>query len=116
MAYTLTSALLTRLRRKIGDVAETAWNDDELNDIYDQAGGDWNLTIALCFEELLVNAAKFADYKQNESEEKRQQIFVNLSKMINHFRSLSSSSANQVRIVGMKLRPPKNKSKPRGWS
>lgn len=113
MAYTLTAALMARLRRKIGDETEAAWSDDELNDIYDEAEGDWNLTIALCFEELMNNAVKFADYKQNESEEKRSQIFANLQKMATYYRGLSAGASNQVRIVGLKLRPPKNKPKPR---
>jgi len=116
MAYTLTTALLTRLRRKIGDESETAWDDAELNDSYDEAGGSWNLTIALLFEELRNNAVKFADYKQNESEEKRSQIFANLEKTARYYRSIVDDNATQVQIVALKQRPPHNKTKPRGSS
>lgn len=112
MAYTLTTAELTSLRRKVGDPSETTWDDDELNAIYDEADGDFNEAVAICFEELMVNAAKFADYTQNESSEKRSQIFANLSKLADRYRSLSSTNTNQVRIVGLKQRPPRNKRKP----
>ena len=78
---TLTQTQLKSMRRKIADTAETAWDDGELNAIYTEAGSDFNEAIAICFEELMGNAAKFADYTQNESSEKKKQIFDNLGKM-----------------------------------
>ena len=112
---TLSATLLARLRRKIDDEGTPpAFSDDELNDIYDEADGNWNLTLALCFEELRNSAAKFSDYKQNESEEKRKQIFDNLFKLASYHRGLATSTGNQVRVVGLKSRPPRNKTKPRG--
>ncbi len=110
---TLTETQRSSLRRKVGDPAGDVWTADELNTIFTEAGGDINEAIAICFEELMVDAAKFADYKQNESEEKRSQIFNNLAKLADRYRGLSNSQQSQVRIVGMKQRPPRNKRIPR---
>jgi|GEM_PF-2140718 len=109
---TLTETQLASLRRKVGDSAGTVWTEEELNAIYTEAGSDLNEAIAICYEELMANAVKFADYTQNESSEKRSQIFSNLGKMATYYRGLSSQSQVSARIVGMKQRPPHNKRKP----
>lgn len=111
---TLTTTELVSLRRKVGDPAGTVWDADELNAIYTEAGGNFNEAIAICYEELMGNAAKFTDYTQNESSEKRSQIFSNLARLANYYRGLSVSSGNQVRVVGLKQRPPRRKQKPGG--
>lgn len=108
----LTATELASLRRKVGDQAETTWTDSELNAIYTEAAGNFNEAIAICYEELMGNAAKFADYTQNESSEKKSQIFNNLAKLAGYYRGLSVSSGNQVRVVGLKQRPPRRKQNP----
>lgn len=110
----LSEADLSLLRMQIGDEAETAFDDSELNTIYAAMGNDLNLTSAKVFEILAADASKFADYKANESEEKRQQIFSNLLKMAATYRQLSDASGNQFKIVGIKRRPPRNKRSPFG--
>ena len=110
----LSTSDLSFVRLIIGDEAETAFSDSELNTLYTQAGSDLNITMALCFEVLRNSAAKFADYKQNESEEKRNQIFANLDKLAKYYRGLATTTGNQVKVVGLKQRPPRNKTKPRG--
>ena len=118
---TLTTAQKTRLRRKISDqlvypytVDDLTFTDVELNDIYDEAQGDWNLTIALIAEEMMFSSIKYVDYKQNESDEKLSQMRAAFEKLASYYRGLVSQS-NQVKIVGMKSRPPRNKTKPTGW-
>jgi len=109
---TLTNTELASMRRKVADTAETAWDDDELQAIYTEANGDLNEAIAVCYEELMANAAKFSDYTQNESSEKRKQIFDNLGKMATYYRGLSDQNQVSAKIVGIKQRPPRNKRKP----
>ncbi len=117
MTYTMTDTLIIRLRRRIEDENADVFTNDELNDFYDEAGGDWNLTLALVAEDLLWNAAKRVDYKANESEEKRSQAFIQLEKLANRHRSISASESaksNQFMVVGIKRRPPRNKTSPFG--
>lgn len=109
---TLDAAQLARLRRKLGDTTSPyAFADPDLQDIYDQAAGDWNQTIVDALDELLINAAKFADYTQNETDEKRSQIFKQLKEMRDLYRA-KTGATNQVIIAGMRKVPPTQKDVP----
>lgn len=102
----LTETQLARLRRKIADQGTPpAFPDDELQDIWDEAGENWNLTIVMCFNELLASAAKFNDYTQNESQEKKSQISKNLADLRDYYQKLydQEGGGNTTRIVGIKV-------------
>lgn len=110
----LNTADLWLLRAQIGDEDAATFEDSELNIIYLAMSSNLNLTTAKVFEILAGDAAKFADYKANEREEKRKQIFDNLLKQAAYYRQLASAEGNQLMIVGIKRRPPRNKTSPFG--
>jgi hypothetical protein len=107
---------LARLRRKVGDTGATpAFTDDELQDLYTEAGEDWDTTVLYAYDELLAQAAKFNDYSAGESDEKRSQVFANLTKLRDRWAARVASgakAANQVRIVGTRTAPRRKKDVP----
>jgi len=109
----LTAEELTRFRRKIGDTGTTqAFSDDELQDLYTQAGDDFNTAIRDAYIELLGNSWKFRDYTQGESQESKQQIFKNLQDVLGIWEKKVSSaggSGAQIMIYGMRGMPPREK-------
>lgn len=108
----LTVTELERFRRKVGDTGESkAFSDPELQDIYQEAGGDFNRAVLLAYEELIGNAWKFSDYTQNESQERKSQIFANLMKTRDMWQS-KLSKGKQVAFVGMRSIPPRQKDVP----
>lgn len=114
MTYTLTDTQISRFRRKIGDSVE-AFSPDLLNDLYDEAEGNLDKAILLAYEELLSNAILFTDYTQNETSEKRSQIFTNLMKLRDLWAEKvdkATRATKQVRIVGTQIMPPDNKAHP----
>lgn len=126
----LTAKQIERIRRKIGDVGivqsdgskKTAFQDPEIQDEYDDAGGDFNKTILALYEDLLGSAWRFHDYTQNQSDEKKQQIFKNLESAAKWWRqkvaddTATAAKATLVpRIIGVEVVPPDDKSAPEGW-
>lgn len=105
---------LEDFRADIGDTATTpAFTDPELQRLYVRAGENYNRAVLLAIEQLIANAAKFNDYTQNESQEKKSQIFDHLLRL----RAMWEDKVNtkkQVGIVGLKSIPPKCKDKPGG--
>lgn len=114
----LTAAELARFRRKIGDTGTTqAYSDDELQDLYTEAGEVFAVAVRDAIDELIGNAWKFTDYTQNASQEKKSQIMTNLLKIraIWQAKVDALSAGSQTRIVGLKAVPPRRKDKPRGY-
>lgn len=126
----LSATQIKRIRRKIGDNGipqeggepKYAFQDSEIQDEYDDAGGDFNKTILALYEDLLGNAWRFHDYTQNQSDEKKQQIFKNLESAAQWWRQKVTDDAatvqtatNVARIVGIEYVPPVEKSAPEGW-
>lgn len=109
---------LTRLRRKIGSAipsggsdTDTAFTDDELEDIWDEAAGVEREAVILCLEILLSDAAKFNDYTAGQTSEKRGEIFDHLKVMLDHHTTRRIDSV-QMRMVGLLPYPPRAKDEP----
>lgn len=80
-----TPADRTRLRRKIGDHQGTVFTDTELDDIFAEASSlyaDSDLLFAkakvIAIEELMTDAAKLVNYRQNHSSEDLSDTFSHL--------------------------------------
>lgn len=113
----LDDAGLARLRRKISDEGESAFSDEDLQDIYQEADGNFTLTIAIAFEELAGSATRLADYTQNQSSEKRSQVYDHLKDRAQYYRGLYNSetkSSNTMQMVKLQTRPKPKRAEPRG--
>lgn len=115
----LTEPELLRFRRKIGDGGTPpAFGDEELQDLYAEAGDDFTIAIRDAYDELIGSAWRFNDYTQNETQDKKQQIFQNLLKAREIWQAkvdkaeAATRASNQVRIVGLQSMPPRVKRKP----
>lgn len=113
---TLTPQQLARFREDVGDTLPTpAFSNEELNDIYTDEGENWNKAVLRAIWRLLTNASRFNDYVQNETQEKKQQIFANLERLYKlQLDKIERENSNQQpRIVGLKPVPRKFKPEPR---
>jgi DNA replication protein DnaD len=82
---TLTSSQLVDLQADLGITDdESVFTDVELNRLYTRADSDYATTVAYSFRQLWANAAKFANYTQNQSSEQKRQIFENLGELMRH--------------------------------
>lgn len=113
MTVTATPEQIARFRRKIADQkVPPTFPEPELQDIWDEAGGDLNKACLIAFEELAANAAKFTDYTANESSQKKSQIFDHLTKVMIPMYQEKVRKPNQVRIVGTAIVPTRRASRP----
>lgn len=105
----LTKDELSDFREDIGDVNE-AFSDAALQRIYVRCTGRAAKSRVMAIDQLLGSAAKLADYAQNESEEKKSQIFkqlLDLRKIWVGYAesegvSAASGSGGSLRIVPVK--------------
>lgn len=114
----LTAAQLEDFRADIGDVGDTpAFTDYELNRLYQRAEESYYGAVIMAIRQLRANAAKFADYTANQSEEKRSQVFTQLGKLLDDYvKALAvenADSGRQVKIAGMMAIPPRKRWTPR---
>lgn len=107
----LSATELSRLRRKLGDSGGTVFSDAELNDIYDEAGDDFDRTLQIAFEEIMYDAAKFNDYTAGQTSERKSQVFEHLNKIVARLET-QRTNKQQVRIVGARSIPPRVKDAP----
>lgn len=119
----LTIAQLERARRRIGDGnTPPTFSDAELQDNWSDAGEDWNAFILLCYDDLIGNSWKFNDYTQNQTQERKQQIFDNLMKTRKLWQDkvnvdiANALKPSQVMIVGTRRVPPRKFDTPAGES
>lgn len=120
MAVTpLTNAELARFRRKIGDTRmPPAFPDAEIQDLWEEADGNWNKSVLAAYDELIGNSWKFTDYVQNETQEKKNQIFQNLLKARAIWQgkvdadTAAAKNKNQVKMTGLRKVPPRRKELP----
>lgn len=116
---TITATEEVTLRRKIGNNG-AGFSTPELDSIWVEAGENMTKAIFICFEELMNNAARFTDYTQNDTQEKRSQIFDHIAnKVLPYWRGKLSAaeagentSARTMRIVGTKAVPPRRVVRP----
>lgn len=116
----LTVQELADFRADIGDTSGV-FTDAELQRLYARASEDYDTAILYAIDQLIANASKFADYTQNQSQEKKSQIFDHLLRLRSIWKSkvdaaaAAESAATQVRIVGLSHVPPRRKNKPGEW-
>jgi hypothetical protein len=108
----LSATELARMRRKLGDATGAVFSNDELNDIYTEAGADFDRALMIAFEEIMYDAAKFNDYTAGQTSERKSQVFDHLSKVVARIEA-TRSNKQQVRIVGLRGIPPHVKDEPR---
>ncbi len=114
----LTPEQLARFRQDMGDTLPTpAFSDEEINDLYLEEGSNWNRAIHRALWRLLINASRLNDYVQNETQEKKQQIFANLEKLytLQKEKIAAEESNQQPAITSAKRYPPRIKPKPGCW-
>jgi hypothetical protein len=114
---TITAEELVTLRRKINDKGQQAFSDPELDEIWVEAGESMSKAIFLCLEEITIDAARFNDYTQNETTEKRSQVFDHLmSKLLPYWKAKAEEETNSTatvsRIVGTRVVPRRAVERP----
>lgn len=108
----LSSADLTRIRRKIGDTgASPAFSNAEIEDTYEEQGESVLKTVVALIDELLMSASRLTDYTQNATSEKRSQVFDQLTRMRTIYEGQVSADKQQVLIVKAGL-PVRSKDAP----
>lgn len=111
----LTAAQKNILRRNVGDSGDTqAFSDDELQDAFDAAEESIDATTVILVEWLLANAAKFNDYTAGQTSEKKSQVFSNLERLAARYQAKVDLAARgvQIKIVGMRSVPPRERDEP----
>lgn len=110
---TISDADKARLRRKIADKNSLAFTDPEIQDIWDEADGSMLRAQLICWEELMADAAKFTAYTQNQTSEQKNQIFDHIAEvLVPYFQTKVARSKSSVRILGIKVRPPRRTERP----
>lgn len=111
----LTATQLALFRRKIDDTSATpAYSDDELNATFEEAEGNLDRAVLLIIEELMMRGSKYTDYVQNQSSEKRHQVFESLKAMHDLYEKKLSKASGQFKMVGVRSVPPNRKETPDG--
>lgn len=112
----LTAQQLARMQRKLQiGTNEDVFTDEELDDIYLEAGLNFNVAMATAIEELLFDAAKLHNYKAGQTSENKKEIFDNLLALQKIY-SAKGQSSNQVLIVGLRGVPPRKIARPTNTS
>ena len=80
-------------RADIGD-KNSAFDDPDIDRLEERATTRWGADAAyegarvMAVQQLIANAAKFADYTANESSEKKSQIFKNLKDLLDIYKEI----------------------------
>jgi hypothetical protein len=107
---TLTTDQITDLRADLGDqTVPYAFSDIELDRLYVRSNMNWEETLRLAIAQLLMNTAKFYNYKAGYTAQDEAQVFEHLLKMQDVF----LSQKNGAYMVGIALVPTKHKQEPR---
>lgn len=116
---TITAQEEITLRRKLGN-GGAGFSTPDLDSIWVEAGESMTAAIFICFEELLNDATRFNDYTQNDTQEKRSQIFDHIAnKTLPYWKAkaeLEDTAANRdkraVKILGTRVVPPRRMELP----
>ncbi|MBZ0293571.1 MAG: hypothetical protein K8L99_13470 [Anaerolineae bacterium] len=113
----LTDEQIEDFRDDIGDNGEPpAFSNTKLQRLFTRAGENYNQAVLKAIDQLLGNSWTFNDYTQNESQEKKQQIFENLRKLRAIWQAKvdedAQASSSQIILTGMRTIPGRKKSRP----
>src|SRR5512136_1444840 len=79
---------MARLQRTLGIGSDQAvFTDAQLQDNSDWAGGDFALTVVLCLEQLLGDAAKLHALSAGNTSESPQQVFDHLVTLLRYWQN-----------------------------
>lgn len=105
----LTTDQLKDLRADLGDSSSPpAFSDTELQRLFARTGEDYNATVVLAIDQLLINASKLHDYTAGQTSEKISQVFAQLTEVRKVWASRIEAMRNkpQVRITRFRQEPP----------
>lgn len=103
------------LRRKVGNGGR-GFSTPDLDSIWVEAGESMNKAVLICFEELMNDTARFNDYTQNDTQEKRSQVHDHIAKnVVPHWEkkvAAEEAGSKAVRIMGIRVVPPRQMERP----
>ena len=116
---TITAQEEITLRRKLGNNG-AGFSTPDLDAIWVEGGESMTQAIFICFEELLNDTARFNDYTQNDSSERRSQIHDHIAKNVLPYwlkkALLENTEDNRhlraVKIMGIRRVPPSHMDRP----
>ena len=91
---------------------ESVFTNTELDRLYARADSDYNGAVYLAWRQLLADAAKFSDYTAGQTREQKSQVWEHIKEMAAFWKGESTTSANQMRILGLNEIPPRWKDEP----
>lgn len=91
---------------------ESVFTDAELERFYTRAGSDYNLAVYYGWRQILAGAAKWVDYQVAQTRVNKSQAFNQIAKMVDFWANESRTTANQLRVTGMRPVPTLHKPKP----
>lgn len=92
--------------------ATQIFTDDELNNLFDRAGSDYNLAVYYGWRQTLANSTRWLDYQVAQTKVSRSQAFDHIKAMVAFWGDESRTTANQVAFVGMRPVPTIHKDHP----
>lgn len=110
MTLTTTDRWYVQKMTGIG-TAGAVFTDDELDDLYSEAGDNKDQTVLLVLYALMGNYAKLYDYRLAQSSESQSQVFKHIQQLIAVWEKKAQTD-QQVRIVSMRSVPPHDKTEP----
>lgn len=100
----------------LADLASGAINDVftqiELDRLYTRGGEDYNLAVYYGWRQIAGDAARWVDYQVAQTKVSRSQAFAQIKTMLELWASDSRTTANQVKILGMRPVPTIWKDEP----
>lgn len=90
---------------------QAVFTNDELDRLYERAGGNYDRAVYYGLRQLLANAAKFHDYTAGQTRQQRSQAFGHLKVLVDLW-AAKVAGAQQVRTLGILQVPPREKDKP----
>lgn len=110
---TLTATQRTDIQGDLGITADEAvFTNDELQRLFDRAGGDYALAVYYGYRQLLAQANKFHNYTVGQTKIERATMRDNIRDSMAFWKSEAAAANNQAMIVGMKQIPPRDKDRP----
>lgn len=94
-----------------GDLGDV-FSQEELQRLYDRAGGDYNLAVYYGWRGIFGDSARWVDYKVAQTSVSRSQAAANILKALELWGNESRTAANQVQILGMNPVPTRYKELP----
>lgn len=110
----LTDSDRAYVQRKLGIGSDEAvFTDAELDDAYTRAEDDLARTVVECLEDLLVDQAKQASYKNGLQEEAASDVFKHLMAVLDYWKKkVSASNSGGMRVLGLRSVPTVHRDRP----